>query len=81
MIIPFLPFAVFTITVTIYSAFFYENDYCPHEWSWPQVTVQEQQMRCERVRAGKGWGFYVKDEQLENLEQLLIQNRIEEIKK
>jgi hypothetical protein len=33
MIIPFLPFAIVTIGLTIYSAFFYENDYCPKEWS------------------------------------------------
>ena len=72
MIIPFLPFAIFTVGITIYSAFFYENDYCPLEWRWPRVTVQEEQMRCERLKAGKGWGFYVKDEYLENLEQLQI---------
>ena len=53
MIIPFLPFAIVTISLTIYSAFFYENDYCPKEWSWPQVTVQEEQMRCERMQSGK----------------------------
>ena len=80
MIIPFLPFAIFTVGITIYSAFFYENDYCPKEWSWPQVTVQEEQMRCERLKAGKGWGFYVKDEYLENLEQLQIEERLKVIK-
>ena len=80
MVIPFLPFAVFTVGITIYSAFFYENDYCPYEWSWPEVTVQEEQMRCERQRAGKGFGFYVKDEYLEDLEQLQIENRLQTIK-
>ena len=80
MIIPFLPFAAFTIGLTIYSAFFYENDYCPLEWRWPRVTVQEEQMRCERLKAGKGWGFYVKDEYLENLEQLQIEERLQVIK-
>ena len=60
--------------------FFYENDYCPKEWSWPQVTVQEEQMRCERMQSGKSWGFYVKDEYLENLEQLQIKKRLQTIK-
>ena len=80
MIIPFLPFAIVTIGLTIYSAFFQENDYCPKEWSWPQVTVQEEQMRCERMQSGKSWGFYVKDEYLENLEQLQIKKRLQTIK-
>jgi len=80
MIIPFLPLAIFTVGITIYSAFFYENDYCPLEWRWPRVTVQEEQMRCERLKAGKGWGFYVKDEYLENLEQLQIEERLQVIK-
>lgn len=80
MIIPFLPFAIVTIGLTIYSAFFYENDYCPKEQSWPQVTVQEEQMRCERMQSGKSWGFYVKDEYLENLEQLQIKKRLQTIK-
>ncbi len=80
MIIPFLPFAIVTIGLTIYSAFFYENDYCPKEWSWPQVTVHEEQMRCERMQSGKSWGFYVKDEYLENLEQLQIKKRLQTIK-
>ena len=80
MIIPFLPFAIVTIGLTIYSAFFYENDYCPKEWSQPQVTVQEEQMRCERMQSGKSWGFYVKDEYLENLEQLQIEKRLQTIK-
>jgi len=32
------------------------------------------------MQSGKSWGFYVKDEYLENLEQLQIKKRLQTIK-
>ena len=81
MMIPFLPFAIFTVGMTIYSAFFYDPLYCPAEWMFPNSELKVQIANCEPKIIGKNirtWA--IKDTAMEKYEQLQIEKRLQIIK-
>tara|TARA_B110001454_G_C12490158_1_gene338100 strand:+ start:388 stop:630 length:243 start_codon:yes stop_codon:yes gene_type:complete len=77
MIIPLLPFAIFTAGITIYSTFFYENNYCPKEWMFPNVELKVQIENCELKMIGRNIKIWdVKNDAIEKYEQLQIEKRL-----
>ncbi|RZD41002.1 MAG: hypothetical protein CXT73_05785 [Methanobacteriota archaeon] len=74
MMIPFLPFAVFTAGITIYSAFFYDPLYCPKEWML-QIANCEPKIIGQNIRT---WA--IKDTAIEKYEQLQMEKRLKIIK-
>jgi hypothetical protein len=81
MMIPFLPFAIFTVGMTIYSAFFYDPLYCPAEWMFPNSELKVQITNCEPRIIGQNirtWA--IKDSAIEQYEQLQMKKRLKIIK-